>query len=265
VLIVFIIKKKKNGGNYQKKQRREEKDEVWATVKKYLKQNNEMGKEVIDTFTVKRPNPYDLTSMTKEQKIEYKLKQKQLKELKNSNFEQYKKELAIDKINRRKKPKELYVVIFVTRDAKTGVEDEPRAIECEIVMKKIDAKRSQRTIQINGLVDYEKEMKWIKPIKDKQDKIYLDRIKREQQRKAKLEAKNKKKQEIEEAKKVAIIQSNDLVEDIQLENKKSFEIEQEELNNSNTENNLTENNEINQEINNVITEDEILDNANASS
>ena len=214
-----MVKKKKSGGNYQKKQRKEERDEVWATVKKYLKQTDEMGKEVIDTFTVKRPNPYDLNSMTKEQKIEYKLEQKRLKELKNTNLEQYKKELAIDKINRRKKQKELYVVIFTTRDTKTGIEDAPRGIECEIVMKKIDAKRSQRTIEIRGLVDYEKEMKWIKPIKDKQDKVYLDRIRREQARKAKIEAKNKKKEDQQNNKQVAIIQDTQLVQEQSNESK----------------------------------------------
>jgi hypothetical protein len=65
----------------------------------------------------------------------------------------------------RPKEHELYVVCFTTRQIKTGILDKPRAIECEVINTRINKKDYDRKIIINGLLNYDKEMEWIAPIK----------------------------------------------------------------------------------------------------
>lgn len=184
-LIIFFVMKRKKGGANNNKKIKEEKDEVWSTIKKFLKQENEKGKEIIDAFTLKRPNPYDKSSMTKEQRVEAKIQEKELKKLKQTNLEEYKKEKSRISIERKRKPRELYVVLFTTRNAKTLEVDEPRVIECEILLRKLEKNKTERTIRINGLMNYEEEMKWIKPIKDKEDAIHQKQLERREKRKRK--------------------------------------------------------------------------------
>ncbi|MBR4486724.1 DUF5385 family protein [bacterium] len=59
----------------------------------------------------------------------------------------------------KKHPKELYVVVFTTRDSKTKKEDPPRAIECEIIYAKTQNQREKdtRNIVINGAMNDAKE------------------------------------------------------------------------------------------------------------
>lgn len=183
-LIIFLVMKKKKGNNTDVKNK-EEKDEVWTTIKKFLKQENEKGKEIIDVFTLKRPNPFDKSSMTKQQKLDFKIKEKELSKLKQTNIEEYKKEKLRISIEKKRKPRELYVVLFITRNAKTLEVDNPRIIECEILLKKVEKNKTERTIKINGLMNYEDEIKWIKPIKDKEDAIYKKQLEKKEKRKKK--------------------------------------------------------------------------------
>lgn len=196
IIVVFFVIKKKKGGNDKDKnpsgnklKSKEEADEVWLTIKKHLRDTNEFGKEVIDSYVVKRPDPMNPKSP------EMKKRNAELKKLKATNPEKYKVEKAKLKIEKRKKPQELYVVLFTTKNPKTGHIDEQRGIECEVVYKKINKNNRQRTIIVNGEIDVSKEMKWIKPIKDKDDKQLAKQLKAEQKRRERAAKKqeNKKK------------------------------------------------------------------------
>lgn len=194
-LVVFMIYKKKNKGqkdkntksNNQLKNKQEE-DEVWLTIKRFLRESGETGKEVIDSYVVKRPDPRIKTKQQKQLA-------KELKKLKKTDPEAYNAQKALQKIEKRKKPKELYVVLFTTRDTKTLNVDSPRALECEVVYKKVAKGSMQRTIVINSLMDYDKEMEWIKPIKQKDDKELARQLRVEQRRIARKKQKQQKQKE----------------------------------------------------------------------
>lgn len=198
--IVFIVFKKKKGGNDKSPngnqlKNKQQRDEVWLTIKRYLRDNNEVGKEIIDSYVVKRPDP-------RSNKIENKKFKEEMQSLKTSNPEEYKNRKILKKIENRKKPRELYVVLFSTRNTKTHEVDPPRAIECEVLYKKVDKKTNQRVIEIQDKVlDYKKEMEWIKPIKEKDDKELARQLKlnqkRMERRSARLE-KEKAKKELKE-------------------------------------------------------------------
>ena len=201
-LVIFMfIKKKKGGGKGENKsnnklKNKQEEDEVWLTIKRHLRETGEFGKEVIDSYVVKRPDPRLKTKETK-------LKNKELKELKKTDIVAYKNAKAIHKIQMHKKPKELYVVLFTTRNTKTLEVDDPRAIECEVIYKKINKNTNQRTILINQVLDYKKEMEWIQPIKAKDDKELARQLRIEQSkinRKKIQEEKIKQKKKEKEAK-----------------------------------------------------------------
>lgn len=199
--IVFIVFKKKKGGNDKSPngnqlKNKQQRDEVWLTIKRYLRDNNEVGKEIIDSYVVKRPDP-------RSNKIENKKFKEEMQSLKTSNPEEYKNRKILKKIENRKKPRELYVVLFSTRNTKTHEVDPPRAIECEVLYKKVDKKTNRRVIEIQDkMLDYKKEMEWIKPIKEKDDKelarqlkLNQKRMERRNARLAKEKAKNELKEE----------------------------------------------------------------------
>ncbi len=199
--IVFIVFKKKKGGNDKSPngnqlKNKQQRDEVWLTIKRYLRDNNEVGKEIIDSYVVKRPDP-------RSNKIENKKFKEEMQSLKTSNPEEYKNRKILKKIENRKKPRELYVVLFSTRNTKTHEVDPPRAIECEVLYKKVDKKTNRRVIEIQDkMLDYKKEMEWIKPIKEKDDKelarqlkLNQKRMERHNARLAKEKAKNELKEE----------------------------------------------------------------------
>lgn len=201
-LMIFMIYKKKNKGSGDKNNKshnqlknKQQEDEVWLTIKRYLREKGEVGKEVVDSYVVKRPDP---RVKTKQQKKD----DKQFKALKKTDPTAYNVEKDLRKIAKHKKPKELYVVLFTTKDTKTLRVDDPRALECEVVYKKVSSKGGlQRTILINGLMDYNKEMDWIKPIKEKDDKEFARQLRIQQRRLAKSkekEAKAKQKQKQKE-------------------------------------------------------------------
>lgn len=198
--IVFIVFKKKKGGNDKSPngnqlKNKQQRDEVWLTIKRYLRDNNEVGKEIIDSYVVKRPDP-------RSNKLENKKFKEEMKALKTSDPEEYKNRKILKKIENRKKPRELYVVLFSTRNTKTHEVDPPRAIECEVLYKKVDKKTNHRVIEIQDKVlDYKKEMEWIKPIKEKDDKELARQLKlnqkRMERRNARL-AKEKAKKELKQ-------------------------------------------------------------------
>ena len=192
-VIYFIMKKKK--GPALKTERTENEDEVWKTIKKYLKDSGEKGKEIIDSYVVKRPDPYNKSQMNKEQKKEFKIEEKAKGELKKTDPEAYKKYKAELKVDKKRKVPEQYIVLFTTRDTKTHNHDAPRAIECEVIYKKISKKDTQRKIIINGMCDFDKEMAWIKPIKAKDDEALEKQQKSDIKRETRIEKRNARKVE----------------------------------------------------------------------
>lgn len=160
-------KKKKNGpsGNGSVQKRREG-DEVWKTIKDFLKSNNEKGKEVVESYVAKRPDPNVVDrSLPKDLQKKQKLEIQENKKLEKQKKKELKKE---GKTFHKEKPRELYVVLFVTRTSKSNVEDKPRAIECEVKNIRVaNGKKGQteKKIIILGERDYETESKWILPIK----------------------------------------------------------------------------------------------------
>lgn len=143
---------------------RKNKDEVWKTIKQFLKDNDEQGKEIVDSYVCKREhvdaiNPNGSSLYKKNKNFELKIRkwqrQTQNKELKA----QGKKELKIPVA------RDLFVVVFQTRDSKTGVKDQPRCFECEVINKKISKKEFDRKIVINRPLDYDTEMEWIAPVR----------------------------------------------------------------------------------------------------
>lgn len=187
-LVFFWIKKKKKGdssANTIKKRR--EGDEVWKTIKDYIKSNNEAGKEIVESYVAKRPNVNIVDKkLPKEQRKEI---EKQLKEKKQKEKEEQKQIKKSGKKLKQKKEKELYVVLFVTRNAKTLVEDSPRAIECEVTNTKISRKETKRQIIVTRECSYEKEAEWILPIKEAEEA----KLRKEQAKKKPKKASNKNK------------------------------------------------------------------------
>lgn len=188
VLIVFYFirkKRKQNGDTGVNNQSKEDTNEVWRTIKKFLRNKQERGKEVIDSYAIKRPEPHNLAQMTKEQKVEYKIEARRIKNLKTADPQQYKIEMERIKKEKRLKPKDLYVVLFTTKNAKTLVVDEPRAIECEVKMVKISKKESRREIEIVRELNYQEELRWIQPIKSKDDEAYAKKVEAERKKQQK--------------------------------------------------------------------------------
>lgn len=171
--MIWWMKKRKDkssqmGSGYAKK--RHEGDEVWKTIKDYLKTQNEKGKEIIETYVAKRPDPnYINRSLPKNEQKAQKLEIQKRKKQEKEQIKQLKKE---GKKYIKEKTKELYVVLFVTRNPKTLEQDKPRAIECEVKNVRIPGAKkgnTEKKIIILGERDYEVESKWILPIKSAEE------------------------------------------------------------------------------------------------
>lgn len=181
VVVFFVFKKKKAPVNTTPV--KQKKDEVWKSIKHYLKINNEQGKEIIDSYVAKRKT-IDFKEWKKENIAEWNEMSQAEQKIKREEF--------------KKDPKELYVVVFTTRNGKTRIEDPPRAIECEIVYARTTNKKDKdsRNIVINGLMDYDTEAKWIDPLRKKDEaklvKEEKRQAKKEQKKLAKAEKKAKK-------------------------------------------------------------------------
>lgn len=179
IAAIFFMKKKKNsfnnGGEVIK---RRAGDEVWSTIKRFLRENSELGKEIVESYVAKRPDPTVINRMLpkNEQKLQKIAIKKQKKEEKQKAAEAKKQKIPYVKPKNR----EIYVVLFVTKNPKTNIEDKPRAIECEVKNVKVAGKKKnfEKKIEILGEKDYETESKWILPIKAAEEKQIIKEQKR---------------------------------------------------------------------------------------
>jgi len=166
VVVAFTIYKKKQADKDANPflSGRKNKDEVWQTIKRFLKDNGEQGKEIVDSFVVKRdhidtnnPNNSELERLNKASEIKIRSWQdkKAKAEAKASGT------IAPE----RPRPRDLFVVVFKTRDTKTHTEDPTRCFECEVVNTKIGKSKYDRKILVHGELNLDKEMEWIAPIR----------------------------------------------------------------------------------------------------
>lgn len=190
-LFFYFMKKKKSKDANKGPTTRHEGDEVWKTVKDFLKNNGDVGKEVVETYVAKRPDENIIDrSLSKEQQRKQKEEIKKRKiELKEKN-KQLKKEGKLPKIE---KNRELYVVLFTTRNSKTKKTDKPRAIECEVKMIKKNKYDTERKIVILGERNYKKESEWILPIKEAEEAKFKKEIERREKKAKRLREKKEKK------------------------------------------------------------------------
>lgn len=187
-------KKQQNEPTPIKNKKTSSENEAWQTVKKYLKEKNEYGKEIVNLFAVKRKTSEELKKESKEFKEKYKneqkLKKEQLKKLKVENPEEYKK---LKRKERKQKPPELWILVFTTKDTKTNKLDKERMIEAEIIYEKVSKKQTIRKISYHDNINYDEEIKWIKPLKDKEEKQRIKQEKINASKKAKKEKREKQK------------------------------------------------------------------------
>ncbi|MCV3743348.1 DUF5385 domain-containing protein [Ureaplasma sp. ES3154-GEN] len=196
IIVFFVIKKRKKQNNqptYVGNKTSKDANEVWLTVKKYLRDINDKGKEVIDSYVVRRPDNHNVAQMTKIQRADYKQEMQNIKALKTINPTLYKEEMQRIKKEKNAKPRELYVVLFTTRNAKTFVVDAPRAIECEVKNVKINKKETKREIEIIRSLDYDDEYRWIKEMKDRDDKLQEKQLAADRKRQMRAQARLEKK------------------------------------------------------------------------
>ncbi len=157
ILGVIMFAKSKKKKNKTDTNSSRDQSELWTVLKKFLKDEGSIGKEIIDCYFQKRQN------------------------------KEYKK-------------RSIFVVIFKTRDSKTLLEDESRAIELEIITKSLDNKQ-KREIIVNSEKDYESEIGWITEARKKE----IEREKKLEQKnkiaKEKKEIKLNKKKQVSSAKK----------------------------------------------------------------
>ncbi len=196
-------KKKNESESIAVGSRKERKDEVWNVVKKYLKENGETGKEILQMFPAKKRDENDVTNMTKEQKIAYKQKKKAEKAARKADPElqkKYKEDKRNQKYNR--KPEEWFI-FFQTWNSRSKVIDEPRILSVEIRYVRIDKKKTERKVIVTGLADYDKEFEWIKPLKEKEDKIIEKQTRINEAKKQRVEENKKKREKKEQARELA--------------------------------------------------------------
>lgn len=197
--LFFYIKKKKKDKENEIPKGRHEGDEVWKTVKDFLKNNGEIGKEIIETYVAKRPdeNIVDKT-LPKEKQLEQK---KEIKLRKLKLKEENKKLKAEGKLAKQEKQRDLYVVLFRARNSKTNIEDVPRVIECEVKMIKKGKYETERKILTLGERDYEVESKWILPIKEAEELKYKKELEKQEKIRKKRDEKIQKKKQKKSSKK----------------------------------------------------------------
>lgn len=199
IIVVWFFskrKKKQEGAGFQGKLKSDKKDEVWRTIKQYMKDNGESGKEVAYSFVAKRPNPLQDKKLRKNYEVEIK------KYIKENNLNK----AAAKKYKRQKNKeasRELYCIYFITRDPKTKTKDSGKIIEAEVIQKPTGNKKepTKRTIVVNGLQDFDKEFKWIEPIKKREDEKIAKLEKQRAARQAKKDARKKKFVKTKKAKK----------------------------------------------------------------
>lgn len=187
--LIWWMKKKKSGGQTANQmQKRHEGDEVWKTIKDFLKSKDEKGKEIVESYVAKRPDPNVINrSLPKAEQKAQKLEIQKRKKEEKAKIKELKKQ---GKKYTKEKAKELYVVLFVTRNPKTKVEEAPRAIECEVKNVRREGSKSKKDFEkkiiILGERDYATESAWILPIKNAEE----NRIKKELEKQQKIRKAN---------------------------------------------------------------------------
>lgn len=166
VMIPIMIKKKRSERNKLLISARHNKDEVWKSIKQYLKDTGRYGNKIISSYVAKRN---DISYISPNESSYTRTKQKYVNKIREYQYSCEKK--LVRQTNKKAKftrppVRDLYVVCFQTENTKTGEVFPPQAIECEVVVRKIDRKNQDRQIFINGSCDYNKEMEWIAPIRD---------------------------------------------------------------------------------------------------
>ena len=194
-MIPMMIKKKREERNKSLISARHNKDEVWKSIKQYLKDTGQYGNKIISSYVAKRNeigyiSPNDPSYSRKKQRIVNKIRDYQYSIEKKHVKQTNKKAKFV-----RPPLRDLYVVCFQTQNTKTGEIFPPQAIECEVIINKIDRKTQDRQIFINGSCDYNKEMEWIAPIREaeieRNRKIEEKELKKQEKLKAKLAKKKK--------------------------------------------------------------------------
>lgn len=195
--MIFSIKKQKNNKTNFFLSNHKNKDDVWKTIKQFLKRNGEKGKEIVDSYVVKR-NHIDMIDPTlsnhekQNKRAEIRIRKFKFKTLKlfakknNIPFEAPKNHL-----NR-------YVIVFITKNIKTNFIDDPRCIEIEVVSNKVSKNKYENEIIINSELDYNNEIQWISPYREsekiKYEKIMLkNKIMREKHEKLRKKEINKQR------------------------------------------------------------------------
>ena len=172
--MIFSIKKQKNNKTNFFLSNHKNKDDVWKTIKQFLKRNGEKGKEIVDSYVIKK-NHIDMIDPTlsnhekQNKRAEIRIRKLKIKTLKllakknNIPFESPKIHL-----NR-------YVIVFITKNIKTNFIDDPRCIEIEVVSNKVSKNKYENEIIINSELDYNNEIQWISPYRES-EKIKYEKI-----------------------------------------------------------------------------------------
>jgi hypothetical protein len=165
---------------------RHDKDEVWKSIKQFLKNNDEYGHEIADSFVVKK-NVIDY--------INPKLSHYRKSELNTERKIRTLLTFKGDKKNKKAEPfRDLYLVFFTTRDTKLNKLHNSRCIECEVLTIPVSKKETEKKIVILGEKNYEKEIQWVAPLKEAEEKRNFKTPKQELKEK-KYREKLQKKQE----------------------------------------------------------------------
>ena len=174
LIMFFSIKKQKKDKTNIFLSNHKNKDEVWRTIKQFLKKNNEKGKEIIDSYVVKR-NHIDMIDPTlsnheKENKrAEIRIRKFRIKTLrllaKKNNIQFTEPKIHLNR----------YVIVFVTKNIKTNLIDNPRCIEIEVVSNKISKNKYENEIIINSELNYNNEIQWLSPYRES-EKIRYEKI-----------------------------------------------------------------------------------------
>ncbi|GHU49514.1 hypothetical protein FACS189459_1240 [Bacilli bacterium] len=119
--------------------------------------NGEYGVEISDSYVVKRQHEnYIDSKLSKEEKQKKKI---EIKERRQHKKQQDKENKKAGKPAIYNKVRDLYVVVFSTKNSKNNTVNPPRCIECEVVNTQVSKKDFSRSIHILGERNYEQEMK----------------------------------------------------------------------------------------------------------
>jgi len=186
IIVFFVWRNKKNKDKLKKNASlRKEKDEVWTTIKTFIREHKEsFHGEIVNHYVVKR-NSIDYIS----RHLSNYVRKKKIAEIDIRKWQNKNK-----KNNITQPKKDLYVVCFQTRDTKTNLYNSPEAFECQVITSYISKKETTQKIVITRELNFDKEMEWIAPLRTLENERREREEKYAQKIKAKLEKKQLKKQ-----------------------------------------------------------------------